>query len=218
MLTWLEQRLRLKEFFTRPTILRGFAFWSYLPGIFCLILYPIYTITGLCLASKYQFNTTQPLPYLLQTLHRVSGNLLLFFLFCYILHLFFLGIYRKPGELIWFCSWILFGLLSLSVITGYIIEGAFPTQEQLQQMHIQKKDAKYTENLVAEKTRMSLEKMPIFGRAVIRLLSLNSRNPKDIFQASYMYHTNILPLLLLFFFGLFLWLLDRRKIALRSMR
>lgn len=204
MLLWLEQRLHLKVFFTRPCILRGFTFWTYLPGIFAIILFFLQTITGFYILYQHKIAGITEISSFLQNLHRFSTNLLLFCIFLYILHLFFLGIYRYLGELIWFCIWILLGLSALSIMTCYSIENnsANNTEYKVQEQTLSKIEAVYN----------NYKSIPIWNK----LFSLENKTPKELQQACYALHLGILPFTMLFFLFAFLWLLDRRRIVLQS--
>ena len=130
--------------------------------------------------------------------------MLLFCIFLYILHLFFLGIYRYLGELIWFCIWILLGLSALSIMTCYSIENnnATNTEYKVQEQTLSKIEAVYN----------NYKSIPIWNK----LFSLGKKTPKELQQACYALHLGILPFAMLFFLFAFLWLLDRRRIVLQS--
>ena len=188
MLLWLEQRLHLKVFFTRPCILRGFTFWTYLPGIFAIILFLIQTITGFYILYQHQMTGISEISLFLQNLHRFSTNLLLFCIFLYIIHLFFLGIYRYLGELIWFCAWILLGLSALSIMTCYSIENnpskktnALLSQEQA----LTKIEVVYNH----------YKSIPIWNK----LFALENKTPEQLQKACYALHLGVLPFTMLFF-------------------
>lgn len=191
MSAWLEERIQLKQWLTRPAIPRGWSGWRYFPGVFAIVLILWQIWTGICIApytfEKYFESGDSQTIYnsqFLQSGHRWGAYLLLISVLLHFLCNFYQGTYRKLGELPWISGLILALILLAFFWTGAVL----PYYER-------------------GETGSSLAAM---GSWFFQILCPHPA-PKFFFYCGYVLHIAFLPLALLLMLTLHLWLTSQSK-------
>ena len=198
MFSWLEQRVKLKDFFIRPLLPRGISSWSYFPGVFAVILLIFQLISGAVLAFTYMSEAAvddKVLSVFWRNAHWLGADLLLLVILLHFLCKLYHGSYRRPREFIWLGGMMLFLIIGLAFVTGYVLP----------------------DNLQAKQTiafsKQLADKMPVVGDWFIDLLQLNSENPDSIRRRCYVVHVSLIPIATILLLIAHLWFLQRAAVA-----
>ena len=198
MFSWLEQRVKLKDFFTSPLFPRGITSWSYFPGAFAVILLIFQLISGLVLAFTYvpeEISGGRILAIFWQNAHWLGANLLLIATFLHFLRNLYHGTYRQPREFIWFSGMVLFLIIVMAFVTGQILPYTLQAKETII----------FSKQLA--------DKIPVAGTWIIDLFWLNAKNPVDTLRRCYFLHVSSLPLAIILLLIAHFWFMQRAGIA-----
>ncbi len=133
---WIDCRIGLTELvrkeFKEYYVPRDVSLWSTL-GFVTLVGFLIQAITGIFLLTYYvphpdhafasilKIMNRVPYGWLFRTMHIVGANLLMIVLFLHIIFVFYRAGYKKPRELNWLTGAVLFVVVLLFCITGYLL-------------------------------------------------------------------------------------------------
>lgn len=197
MLLWLEKRIQVKNFFLRPLCPRGLLLWLHFPIVLVFFLLVLQMIVGIFLAlSCREIGDIQTISHFMRNLHRLGAHFLLVSSIVYILTQLYLGGYQNRGELLWCAGGIFFFLLCFAFCTGMILPWGEGAQKSLQAF-----------------SRI-LAQIPLLGSFLSALLGLEQKSPEATWHRFYVFHIGILPLMTTMIAILYLWLWQRRNIAL----
>ena len=195
MFSWLEQRIKVKNFLLRPLFPRGIAAWSSFPAVLALVFFFWQVCMGIVLVFYCKDSTDiKNLSLFLRNLHGIGGNILLLSLLVHLCLELFKGGYKKPGELVWVNGIFLWLLVCLSFFTGTILIANSNAQKTLEMFF------------------MILRKFPLVGPYFYSLLQSDS--PSVLWHRFYLLHICIFPLLSMFALVFYIWLLHRKSVSL----
>ncbi len=133
---WIDCRIGLTELirkeFREYYVPKDVSLWSTL-GFVTLIAFLIQALTGIFLLTYYiphpdhAFSSIQnimnriPYGWLFRSMHIVGANLLMIILFLHIVFVFYRAGYKKPRELNWLTGAIMFLIVLLFCVTGYLL-------------------------------------------------------------------------------------------------
>ncbi len=195
MFSWLEQRIKIKNFFLHPLFTRGISSWSSFPAFLALIFFFWQIIIGAVLVFYCkESGDIKNLSLFLRNLHGIGGNILLVSLLLHICLEVFKGSYQSPGELVWLNGILLLFLACVSFFTGAILLANSTSQKTLDMFF------------------MILRKFPLIGPYLYPVLQSDSSSV--LWHRFYILHICILPLLVLFALFFYMWLLYRKSVSL----
>jgi len=132
----IDERLKITELYNK--YLAGYMvpenlnFW-YSMGSVLLVMFSIQIITGILLLMYYipsvekafesvTFITNKvPMGWLIRRVHAVAANLFVFVLFLHMFSTLIMGSYKKPREIHWITGFLLFGLVLVEALSGYLL-------------------------------------------------------------------------------------------------
>jgi len=133
---WIEVRLGVKELveknLTGYLLPRNINFW-YSMGSIILFIFAVQVVTGMLLliyyvpdADKAYSSVTAimnrvPFGWLIRTSHAIGSSMMVLFLLLHMLSVMFMGSYKRPRELNWLSGFILFSLVQVICLTGYLL-------------------------------------------------------------------------------------------------
>ncbi|NUM32997.1 MAG: cytochrome b N-terminal domain-containing protein [Candidatus Brocadiae bacterium] len=195
MFSWLEQRIKVKNFLLSPLFPRGIAAWSSFPAVLTLVFFLWQGCLGMVLVFCCKdASDVKNISLFMRNLHGIGGNILLISLLAHLCVEFFRGEYKRPGELVWVNSIFLWLLVCLSFVTGTILIANSSAQKTLEMFF------------------MILRKFPLAGPYFYTLLQSDS--PSVLWHRFYVLHICILPLLSMFVLFFYIWLVYRKSVSL----
>jgi quinol-cytochrome oxidoreductase complex cytochrome b subunit len=121
MLDWLEKRIGIKTLLNDPVVPKGWRLWLYFPGVLICLLCIWQAVTGLGMAFLYLQPQLIPAGSFLQGAHHWGADFIVLAAIFYFLGHLFGRTYKKPNELMWFSGILSGALLSMSVVSGYLL-------------------------------------------------------------------------------------------------
>jgi ubiquinol-cytochrome c reductase cytochrome b subunit len=136
LVTWLEVRIGFQELVERELtgylLPRNINPW-YSLGSILLTAFAIQVVTGILLlvhyvpdsdkafASVTAIMNTVPFGWLIRLLHAVGSNMMVLALLLHMLSVLWMGSYQRPRELNWLSGFVLFNLVTVACLTGYLL-------------------------------------------------------------------------------------------------
>jgi ubiquinol-cytochrome c reductase cytochrome b subunit len=133
---WLEERTKISRVF-RATLTEYMVpaniNYFYTLGSILLVCFFIQIVTGILLLVYYVPETskafesvkfitsTVPFGWFIRRMHAITANLFILVLFLHLLSTLFMGSYKSPREIQWMTGVILFGLVLLEALSGYLL-------------------------------------------------------------------------------------------------
>mgnify|MGYP006291350259 FL=1 len=195
MLSWFEERLKLKNFFLKQILPRNYKMWFYFPIFFAFPILIWQAVSGIIMSIYCNdIENIKKIPAFLRNSHWIGANLLLLLIIIYILIKLYKGIYCKPYELNWFVSMVLFFI----IITTFCFGALLPD---------------YAEG---NKNKIIIKKIiydiSVFNKNTEKLKSLNYKDLKLTWHYLFVLHISLFPLIITFLIVLYLWLLGRKNV------
>jgi ubiquinol-cytochrome c reductase cytochrome b subunit len=133
---WLDVRIGARELvekeLTGYLLPRNINVW-YSMGSILLVIFALQVVTGALLLIYYvpdadkafssvsAIMNTVPFGWLIRMCHAVGSNMMVLVLLCHLLSVLFMGSYKSPRELNWLSGFILFNLVLVISLTGYLL-------------------------------------------------------------------------------------------------
>jgi ubiquinol-cytochrome c reductase cytochrome b subunit len=133
---WVDERLRLSAIFratlTEYMVPANLNLWHTL-GSILVVCFVIQVVTGMLLLVYYvpdagrafdsvkSISDTIPFGWLVRRIHAMTSHLFVLALFLHLLSTLYMRAYKKPRELQWMTGMILFGLVMLAALSGYLL-------------------------------------------------------------------------------------------------
>ncbi len=186
---WLENRLALQKFLLRPIIPRGKAIWQYFSGFAAVFFVLCQIFSGIYLVATSSLGIREPS--IILNLHWVGANGLVIVILGHFFLNLYMGKYRTPGELTWWTGMVLGGIILFAYLSGTIL--LWKSEPQLISfLHL-------------------IERVPIIGLLIKIAIP---KTPEAAKIAVHIWHTSILPIMMLMTTFLHIWLLSRQNIYL----
>jgi ubiquinol-cytochrome c reductase cytochrome b subunit len=133
---WIDERLHLsvivRATLTEYMVPRNLTLWHTL-GSVLVVCFLIQIVTGMLLLMYYVpevskafdsvtfISNTVPFGWLVRRIHAMTSHIFVLALFLHLLSTLYMRAYRKPRELQWMSGMILFGLLQVAALSGYLL-------------------------------------------------------------------------------------------------
>lgn len=133
---WIEERTQISRVFratlTEYLVPANLNYW-YTLGSVLLVCFFIQIVTGILLLVYYVPETSKafesvqyitahvPFGWLIRRMHAITANLFILALFLHMLSTLFMGSYKTPREIQWMTGVLLFGLVLLEALSGYLL-------------------------------------------------------------------------------------------------
>ena len=133
---WIDCRIGLNDLIDKELrqyhVPRDVSIWSTL-GFITLVAFLVQAVTGIFLLTYYvphpdhafesikQIMNTVPYGWFFRSVHIVGANMLVILLFLHILFVFYRAAYKKPRELNWLTGAVMFFVVLLFCVTGYLL-------------------------------------------------------------------------------------------------
>ena len=207
---WIEERLGLSAvtlFLEKKEVPRHKHTFLYYTGSSILLFLGIQIVTGVLLAFYYQptlaeanasvvrIMTEMPLGWLVRSVHSWSSTFMIAIVFVHLLGIAFTKAYRKPREATWVTGMMLLGASLAFGFTGYLL----PWDEL---------------SLAATKVGTNLPKaIPVIGTWLTQVMRAGEDVTGDTLSRFFIVHVSVLPLAVLAFLGVHLFLVQRHGMS-----
>lgn len=207
---WIEERLGLSAvtlFLEKKEVPRHKHTFLYYTGSSILLFLGIQIVTGVLLAFYYQptlaganasvvrIMTEMPLGWLVRSVHSWSSTFMIAIVFVHLLGIAFTKAYRKPREATWITGVLLLAASLAFGFTGYLL----PWDEL---------------SLAATKVGTNLPKaLPVIGAWLTQVMRAGEDVTGDTLSRFFIVHVSVLPLAVLAFLGVHLFLVQRHGMS-----
>jgi cytochrome b6 len=207
---WIEERLGLSAvtlFLEKKEVPRHKHTFLYYTGSSILLFLGIQIVTGVLLAFYYQptlaganasvvrIMTEMPLGWLVRSVHSWSSTFMIAIVFVHLLGIAFTKAYRKPREATWITGVLLLAASLAFGFTGYLL----PWDEL---------------SLAATKVGTNLPKaLPVIGAWFTQVMRAGEDVTGDTLSRFFIVHVSVLPLAVLAFLGVHLFLVQRHGMS-----
>jgi cytochrome b6 len=207
---WIEERLGLSAvtlFLQKKEVPRHKHTFLYYTGSSILLFLGIQIVTGVLLAFYYQptlaganasvvrIMTEMPLGWLVRSVHSWSSTFMIAIVFVHLLGIAFTKAYRKPREATWITGVLLLAASLAFGFTGYLL----PWDEL---------------SLAATKVGTNLPKaLPVIGAWLTQVMRAGEDVTGDTLSRFFIVHVSVLPLAVLAFLGVHLFLVQRHGMS-----
>jgi len=207
---WIEERLGLSAvtlFLEKKEVPRHKHTFLYYTGSSILLFLGIQIVTGVLLAFYYQptlaganasvvrIMTEMPLGWLVRSVHSWSSTFMIAIVFVHLLGIAFTKAYRKPREATWITGILLLAASLAFGFTGYLL----PWDEL---------------SLAATKVGTNLPKaLPVIGAWLTQVMRAGEDVTGDTLSRFFIVHVSVLPLAVLAFLGVHLFLVQRHGMS-----
>ena len=216
---WIDERAHLSDLWRSQMVdykvPKNLTF-PYVFGVFALVAFAIQIISGIFLTMYYQpdvhtaFDSANytimkevPFMWLIRHVHAAGAN---FFLAVVYLHIFtgiYYNAYKKPRELTWIVGWLIYFVLLVTALTGYLLPWG---------------QLSYWGMVVTAEIPTSIDSAPIIGKLKIgETVSIWMKGGYEIGQITlgrfFGLHIWLLPLILLLLVGIHLYLVRAAGIS-----
>ncbi len=132
----IDERLKIKELYSKHLagymVPENLNFW-YSMGAVLLVMFSIQIVTGILLLMYYipsvekafesvtYITNEVPMGWLIRRVHAVAANIFVFVLFLHMFSTLIMGSYKKPREIHWITGFLLFALVLVECLSGYLL-------------------------------------------------------------------------------------------------